>query len=146
MSVMKVKRHATLLLLSLLSLLLVALAAQATPAPTRPFDASRHEGLGFQQRATGSGTSTSANDPRQGDGFDVRQPAGITQDVTTAAAQPAASSGTSTTTWIVVGTIAAALSTALAAWALLRRRRHLGESASAAYCAHHTEDAVCSTA
>lgn len=146
MSVMNVKRHATLLLLSLLSLLLFALAAQATPAPSGPFDASRHEGLGLQQRATGSGASTSANDPRQGDGFDVQQPAGITPDVTTVAAQPAASSGTSTTTWIVVGTIAAALSIALAAWALLRRRRHPGESASAAYCAHHSEDAGCSTA
>ena len=57
---------------------------------------------------------------------------------------PASSDASSTTAWIAVGSAAAVLLVGFAAWALLRRRRQPGELASAAYCAQHPEDPLCS--
>ena len=59
-------------------------------------------------------------------------------------AQPAAS-GTSAA-WIIAGSVAAVLLVGFAAWAVLRRRRQPGERPSAAYCAQHGEDALCTAA
>jgi hypothetical protein len=59
-------------------------------------------------------------------------------------AQPAAS-GTPTA-WIIAGSVAAVLLVGFAAWALMRRRRQSGERPSAAYCAQHSEDALCTAA
>jgi len=59
-------------------------------------------------------------------------------------AQPASSDASSTTAWIAFGSAAAVLLVGFAAWALLRRRRQPGELASAAYCAQHPEDPLCS--
>ncbi len=62
-------------------------------------------------------------------------------------ASPAASSGTSSTSvWIAAGSIAAALIVGIAVWAQVRRRRRPGGRPSAAYCAQHPEDALCTTA
>ncbi len=59
-------------------------------------------------------------------------------------AQPAAS-GTPTA-WIIAGSLAAALLVGFIAWALVRRRRQLSARPSAAYCAQHSEDALCTAA
>jgi len=61
-------------------------------------------------------------------------------------AQPVASDGISTTAWIAAGSAAAVLIIGIAAWALTRRRRQLGDGASAAFCAQHPEDATCAPA
>ncbi len=62
---------------------------------------------------------------------------------------PAAQSGSlgtsSRTAWIAAGLAAAAL-IVIAAWVLSRRRRRPGGRPSAAYCARHPEDPLCTTA
>ncbi len=58
-------------------------------------------------------------------------------------AQPASSDTSSTTAWIAVGSVAAVLLIGFATWALMRRRQP-GELPSAAYCAQHREDPLCS--
>ena len=50
----------------------------------------------------------------------------------------------STTAWIAFGSAAAVLLVGFAAWALIRRRRQPDGPASAAYCAQHPEDPLCS--
>jgi hypothetical protein len=61
------------------------------------------------------------------------------------AAQPASSGTSSTSAWIAAGSAAAALIVVIAAWVLVRRRRQPGRRPSAAYCAQHPEDALCTT-
>jgi hypothetical protein len=62
------------------------------------------------------------------------------------AAQAASADTSSTSAWIAAGSAAALVVVGLGAWALMRRRRQPGESASAAYCAQHPEDALCMAA
>jgi hypothetical protein len=98
-----------------------------------------------------------------GGGFDAAhfappQPQGLTAtrryarggrapSVANVSAAQAASSGTSSTTaWIAAGSAAAALIVGIAVWAPVRRRRRPGGRPSAAYCAQHPEDALCTTA
>ena len=57
-----------------------------------------------------------------------------------------AASGSSTSAWIAVGTAAAIVLVGFAAWALMRRRRQPEARASAAYCAQHPEDGLCTAA
>jgi hypothetical protein len=64
----------------------------------------------------------------------------------TLAAQTASPSSTSTSAWIAAGSAAAIVLVGFAAWALMRRRRQPGERPSAAYCAQHPEDALCTAA
>ena len=59
-------------------------------------------------------------------------------------AQTVSADTSSTTAWIAVGSAAAVLLVGFAAWALIRRRRQPDELASAAYCAQHPEDPLCS--
>ena len=59
-------------------------------------------------------------------------------------AQTVSADTSSTTAWIAVGSAAAVLLVGFAAWALIRRRRQPDEPASAAYCAQHPEDPLCS--
>jgi hypothetical protein len=58
----------------------------------------------------------------------------------------AASSGSSTSAWISAGSAAAIVLVGFAAWALMRRRRQPEARTSAAYCAQHPEDALCTAA
>lgn len=70
---------------------------------------------------------------------------GRAPSVANVSAAQAASSGTSSTTaWIAAGSAAAALIVGIAVWAAVRRRP--GGRPSAAYCAQHPEDALCTTA
>lgn len=62
------------------------------------------------------------------------------------AAQPASTGATSRSAWIAAGSAAAIVLIGFAAWALTRRRRQPGDRASAAYCAQHPEDAMCTAA
>jgi hypothetical protein len=55
-------------------------------------------------------------------------------------------SGSSTSAWIAVGSAAAIVLVGFAAWALMRRRRQPEARTSAAYCAQHPEDALCTAA
>jgi hypothetical protein len=62
------------------------------------------------------------------------------------AAQPASTGATSRSAWIAAGSAAAIVLIGFAAWALTRRRRQPGDRASAAYCAQHPDDALCTAA
>ncbi len=66
-----------------------------------------------------------------------------------AADVPAAQAGSfgvsSTSTWIVIGSFAAVLLVGYAVWTLMRHRRRPGGRPSAAYCAQHPDDALCTT-
>lgn len=58
----------------------------------------------------------------------------------------AGTQGSSRTAWIVGGSAAAALVVVIGTWALLRRRRQPSGHPSAAYCAQHPEDPLCTMA
>ena len=100
---------------------------------------------------SGSGTS-SFTTPLQPQGLTAAQlhhyNRGVPPLSSVAVAQPASSSsGTSSrTAWIAAGSAAAALIIVIAAWVLVRRRQQPGERQSAAYCAQHPEDPLCTRA
>ncbi len=60
--------------------------------------------------------------------------------------QPASSGTASRTGWMAAGSAVSVLLVGFAAWALVRRRRQLGDLASASYCAQHPEDQMCTAA
>jgi len=136
-------RLALLAGLSLLALMVFATGIQAAQAAT--------------VAGSGAGSGTVFTPPHELQGPTAAAPAG-TQASTTVrrearagrAAQVAipstAQSVSSRTVWIVAGSVAAALIVVIAAWALLRRRRQPGERPSAAYCAQHPEDPLCTMA
>ena len=62
------------------------------------------------------------------------------------ATQTGSSSATSTSAWIAAGSAAAIVLIGLAAWSLTRRRGQSGARPSAAYCAQHPDDSLCSAA
>ena len=61
------------------------------------------------------------------------------------AAQPGLSGTPSNASWIIVGSALAVFMIALAAWALISRRRQRDEPLSVAFCAQHPEHAMCAT-
>ena len=138
------RRLALLAGLLILSSLVFATGIQAA-APITTQDgwltaantAARNQSVGAAATPTTTqdGWLTDANTAARNQGFVGAVPA--------SGAQPASSDASSTTTWIAVGLVAAVLFVGFAAWALMRRRR-TGELASAAYCAQHPEDPLCS--
>ena len=132
------RRFALLAGLLLLSLLVLATGVQAALAATVV-------GTGV----SGSGTS-SFTTPLQSQGLTAAQLhhyGGGLQPVLNPRAAQSASSGTSSrTAWIAAGSAGAVVIVGFAAWALMRRRRQPGERPSAAYCAQHPEDALCTAA
>ena len=62
------------------------------------------------------------------------------------AAQFGSSGVSSASTWIALGSLAVVLLVGYAVWTLMSRRRRPGGRPSAAYCARHPDDALCTTA
>jgi hypothetical protein len=150
-------RLARLAGLVLLSLLVFAIGVQAAPAAVVA-------GSGAGSGAVVSVTAATAPAGTQGRGgaavasLAPAQPQGLTaaqrhhfggrfQPTANILATQAASPGaTSRSAWIAAGSAAAIVLVGFAAWALTRRRRQPGDRASAAYCAQHPDDAMCTTA
>jgi len=120
-----------------------SVGAAATPTTTKDGwltaanTAARNQSVGAAATPTTTQDSwvTSANTAARDQGFVGAVPA--------SGARPASTDTSSTTAWIAAGSVAAVLFVGFAAWALMRRRR-TGELASAAYCAQHPEDPLCS--
>ena len=131
------RRFALLAGLLLLSLLVLATGIQAAQAAVVAGD-------------SGGSSTASFTTPAQPQGLTAAQLhhyGGGLQPVLNPRAAQSASSGTSSrTAWIAAGSAGAVVIVGFAAWALMRRRRQPGERPSAAYCAQHPEDALCTAA
>ena len=95
----------------------------------------------------GSGTGTITTPP-QSQGLTAAQRHAHASRLQPPASGPAAQTGSSTssnTAWIAAGSTAAAIIVVFGVWALVRRRQPAGHP-SAAYCAQHPEDPLCTTA
>ncbi len=140
------RRLALLAVVLILSSLVFATGTQAaTPTTTQDGwltaanTAARNQGVGAAAAPTTTkdGWLTAANTAARNQGVGA-------VPVPASGAQPASSDTSSTTAWIAVSLVAAVLIVGFAAWALMRRRRQAGELASAAYCAQHPENPLCS--
>jgi len=148
------RRPALLAGLLLLSLLVFAISVQAAQAalvtgtgagsgkstisalqvPTLA-QVQQHQGIGPYAPVTTAQAGTQGRGGVAAASLTPTQPKALT-----------AASGSSTSAWIAAGSAAAIVLVGFAAWALMRRRRQREARPSAAYCAQHPEDGLCTAA